>query len=167
MMKLNQKQDNWTLRSLSQETGIARASIHRSLKRLETAGLFRAQNRHINTARVESFLLHSTQFLFPPKFEGITRGTPTAWGAQSLADLLAPEEELPPVWPDPHGTTRGIALQPIYKQIVEVSKNDPDLADQIKLVDALRAGSPRVNELAAKLLHENLYPRKNNELSAT
>jgi hypothetical protein len=87
---------------------------------------------------------------------GETRGIPTAWAAAPLAAELAPSSDLPPVWPDPMGHVRGIALDPLHDSVSGISRRDPALAERLALVDALRLGDARVRGLAASLLRERL-----------
>ena len=94
-----------------------------------------------------------------PRRGGETRGIPTAWSASPLAGELAPTSELPPVWPDPMGDVKGIALQPLHHSAPEIARRDPALAERLALVDALRLGDARVRGLAAKLLRRRLPDR--------
>ena len=80
----------------------------------------------------------------------------SAWAAPPLADELAPPSDLPPVWPDPHGRQRGIAVTPIHPSVPELSRRDPELAERLALIDAIRMGDARVRALATKLLGQRL-----------
>ena len=155
LLKLASKRDRWTLRSLESEIAISRSVIHRSLGRLAQAGLLDATHR-VNVAQAEEFLIHGMRYVFPPIQQGATRGNPTAWAAAPLEDELAPSNDLPPVWPDPEGETRGIALQPLHPAASEIYHRDKKLTEQLALLDALRLGSPRIRGLAAKLLREHI-----------
>jgi hypothetical protein len=152
LLKLAGLSGDWTIRSLEAETGIPRAGIHRSIQSLAAAGLYDASRRRVNLSQAEEFLVHGVKYLFPPERGGETRGFPTAWAAPSLARRLAGGDELPPVWPDSKGTKRGIALEPVHQAAAEIARRDPDLAERLALVDALRLGDARVRKLAASLL---------------
>lgn len=156
LLKVAGKPADWTVRSLEAETGLARAGIHRSLQRLSAAGLYDAPRRRANLTQAEEFLVHGVKYLFPPTLGGETRGIPTAWAAAPLAEQLAPSSELPPVWPDPKGKQRGIALEPLHRAAAEIARRDPALAERLALVDALRLGDARTRRLAAELLHKRL-----------
>jgi len=147
---------NWTVRSLEADLGVARAGVHRSLQRLSAAGLYDLERRRTNLSQAEEFLVHGVKYLFPPQLSGETRGTPTAWAAPPLMDELAPQDDLPPVWPDAQGGQRGIALAPLHAAVPELARRDPDLGERLALVDALRMGDARVRGLAAKLLGQRL-----------
>ena len=120
------------------------------------AGLLDALSRRVNVAQGEEFLVHGVKYVFPAVLGGETRGIPTAWAAPPLAEQLAPSNDLPPVWPDPRGDIRGIALEPLHDSAPEIARRDPALAERLALIDAIRLGDPRIRGLATKLLHERL-----------
>jgi hypothetical protein len=147
---------DWTVRSLEAAIGISRAGVHRSLQRLSAAGLYDLDRRRANVSQVEEFLVHAVKYLFPPELGGETRGVPTAWAAAPLAGELAPQSDLPPVWPDPLGNQRGIAVRPLHPAAAEIARRDPALGERLALVDGLRMGDARVRGVAADLLHQRL-----------
>jgi hypothetical protein len=156
LLRLAGRGDGWTLRSLEGELGLSRAGVHRSLQRLSAAGLYDLERRRANISQAEEFLVHAVKYLFPPELGGETRGIPTAWAAAPLAGELAPQGDLPPVWPDPHGRQRGIALTPLHPAVPALAQRDPDLGERLALIDAIRMGDARVRSLAAKLLAQRL-----------
>lgn len=85
-----------------------------------------------------------------------TRGIPTAWAALPLADELAPPSDLPPVWPDPEGRQRGIAVAPLHPSVPKLARRDRDLVERLALIDAIRMGDARIRGLATKLLSTRL-----------
>jgi hypothetical protein len=156
LLKLAGHGEDWTVRSLEADLGIPRAGVHRSLQRLATAGLYDLDRRRTNLSQAEEFLVHAVKYLFPPELGGETRGIPTAWAAPPLMNELAPQNDLPPVWPDPKGRQRGIAVAPLHPAAPELARRDPDLAERLALVDAIRMGDARVRGVASKLLVERL-----------
>lgn len=156
LLKLAGQDEAWTVRSLEAEIGIPRAGVHRSLQRLSAAGLYDLDRRRTNRSQAEEFLVHAVKYLFPPELNGEARGIPTAWAAQPLADELAPQSDLPPVWPDPHGSQRGIALTPLHPAVPQLARRDPELAERLALLDAIRMGDARIRSLATKLLSRRL-----------
>jgi hypothetical protein len=156
LLKLAGQDQDWTVRSLEAELGIPRAGGHRSLQRLSGAGLYDLDRRRTNLSQAEEFLVHAVKYLFPPEMSGETRGVPTAWAAPPLADQLAPSSDLPPVWPEPRGRQRGIAMTSLHPAVPELSRRDPELAERLALIDAIRMGDARVRGLATKLLGQRL-----------
>ncbi|MCC7172374.1 MAG: hypothetical protein IT459_18150 [Planctomycetes bacterium] len=80
----------------------------------------------------------------------------TAHAAAPLRDLIDAGTDPPPVWPDPEGTDRGEALEPLYRSVPAVARRDPKLYEILCLVDAIRAGRARERALAEKLLRERI-----------
>jgi hypothetical protein len=146
----------WTVRSLEAEIGIPRSVIQRSLVRLEQAALLGEGRRLVNKGRAEELLVHGVKYVFPPVRGGETRGVPTAWAAPPLHEEFAESRELPPVWPDPLGTVRGIALEPLHDSVPEISRRDQALTELLALTDGIRLGDARVRGVAEKLLRERL-----------
>ncbi len=156
LLKLAGHGDEWTVRSLEADLGIPRAGVHRSLQRLGVAGLYGLDRRRTNLSQAEEFLVHGVKYLFPPELGGETRGMSTAWAAPPLSDELAPSSDLPPVWPDPEGRQRGIAVAPLHPAVPHLSRRDPDLGERLALTDAIRMGDARVRGVATKLLGKRL-----------
>lgn len=156
LLKLTADPPSWTVRSLEAELGIPRSVIQRSLVRLEQAGLLEQGRRRANNGCAEEFLVSGLRYVFPPVRGGETRGVPTAWAAPPLQDKLANSGELPPVWPDPLGSLRGIALEPLHDSAPGISRRDPALAELLALTDGLRLGDARVRGLAEELLRARL-----------
>jgi len=156
LLKLTADPPSWTVRSLEVELGIPRSVIQRSLVRLEQAALLEQGRRRANNGRAEEFLVHGLRYVFPPVRGGETRGVPTAWAAPPLEDKLADSGELPPVWPDPLGSVRGIALEPLHDSAPGISRSDPALAELLALADGLRLGDARARGVAEELLRPRL-----------
>lgn len=156
LLRLMAGSSAWTVRSLEAEIAIPRSVIQRSLVRLEQTGLLEDRRRRVNVGRAEELLVHAVKYIFPPVRGGETRGVPTAWAAPPLRDKLVDSGELPPVWPDPMGSVRGIALEPLYGAAPEISRRDPALTELLTLTDGLRVGDARVRGIAEELLRVRL-----------
>jgi DNA-binding transcriptional MocR family regulator len=157
LLKLSGEPSDWTVRTLAEDTGIARSVVHRAVKRLAAAGLLDEPRRRINVSQGEEFLIHAVRYVFPATLEGESRGIVTAWAAEPLVSHIAsPPEALRPVWPDPHGDVRGLALRPLHPAVPEAARRDSVLGGSLALVDALRLGDARVRGVAADLLRERL-----------
>lgn len=83
-------------------------------------------------------------------------GIPTAHAAPPLLAQIAPSPEPPPVWPAFEGSTRGIALIPIYPSAPAAALRDAALYENLALFDALRAGNARERALAQSLFEVQL-----------
>ena len=81
-------------------------------------------NEKLNLSALEEFLIHGVKYAFPAARGGITRGMPTSYAAEPLCRLIKAGSEPVPVWAEPTGTTRGIALAPLDKTVPEATKRD-------------------------------------------
>lgn len=142
-----------TLKAIAAETGLAVSAVHRSVAELREAQLIDA-SRAPQLAQIDEFAAHSLRFLFPPRMGGETRGTPTAWAASPLREQLASPVGEPLVWPDAHGRTRGIGLEPFHPAVPEAARRNPAVGERLALMDALRLGDARVRGLAREELRK-------------
>jgi DNA-binding Lrp family transcriptional regulator len=146
----------WTFDQIAHELGLSASAVHRSVDRAAAAGLYRSSAKEVNRPALIEFLLHGIRYVFPPKWGGEARGIPTAWAARPLSNELSHSGSSPPVWPDPHGTVRGIALEPLHPAAPDAVRRDKELGLLLALVDALRIGGARERNLAAKQLKKRL-----------
>ena len=136
------------LPDLSSAVSLGLGPVHRSLSRLEDAGLV-SSRRRAQFAQADEFFAHALRYVFPPRMKGETRGIPTSWAAPPLRERLAsPEESLPLVWAHPSGSARGIELEPLHAVVPEVALRSPELYELLALIDALRSGDARIRGLA-------------------
>jgi len=147
-----------TLPSLSEALHLSVATVHRSAKRLQSAGLL-DMDRNVRLAQADEFFAHALQYLFPPHFGGESRGVPTAWAAPPLRDELTTAEGPPPVWPHSDGGSRGIALDPLHDVVPDLASRDAELYERLALVDALRIGDARIRNLALDELRRRYRAR--------
>jgi len=144
-----------TYAQLSQELGISASEIHAAVRRSMEAGLVGSDTRAPLRKPLEDYLLHGVRYAFPAMLGSISRGMPTAYAAPPLSAQIT-SDDLPPVWPDPEGTVRGLALEPLYRTVPRAAKSDPKLYELLALVDALRVGRARERKLAEKELKQRL-----------
>jgi len=155
LLKLAGSPKDRSVRALASSLGLDVASVHRALDRLEQARLVNAK-RTVNRSNAEEFLIHGLKYQFPVRQGGLTRGRPTAWAAPPLDGEIAQVDEPPPIWPDPTGAVRGLAVLPLHDKAPAAAGNDPALAGQLALIDAIRLGDGRIRSLASKKLAKTL-----------
>lgn len=148
--------EDWTVRAIGASVGLDPAGAHRSLRRLDEVRLVDVKRQRVNRSSTEELLIHGLKYVFPGRQTGMSRGMPTAWAAPPLSDELAATGEPPPVWPDPDGDVRGLALEPLHEKAPEVARRDPESARRLALIDAIRIGDGRVRSLAETLLSRSL-----------
>ena len=164
----------WTYAELSEELSSSPSQVFRSVRRAETAHLLSAPQvptmRPLDGAPVgesgvflfpiknnlREFLIHGVKYAFPVERGGPTRGVPTAEAAAPLIAHFGSGFAMPPVWPYPAGSTRGLAFSPLSKNAPEAALRDPKLYELLTLVDAIREGRAREREFAIRALSARL-----------
>lgn len=105
----------------------------------------------------QQLVLRRLRVIAPAPLGELTRGVPAAWAAQPIATTIRqPKSESPPVWPDPLGAVRGQTLQPLHPAAAQASRDTPQLASLLSIIDSLRAGDTRVRKVAAAALRDML-----------
>jgi hypothetical protein len=140
---------------LSQELGISASEIHAAVRRGIAAGLIDPESRLPLRKPLQDYLLHGVRYAFPAKLGPVVRGLPTAYAARPLSDKIS-SNDLPPVWPDPEGDIRGVAVEPLYGSVAKAAKRDSLLYELLALVDALRIGRARERNLAEEELKQRI-----------
>lgn len=156
LLKLAIQTRGWTFERIADELGLSTSAVHRSVERAAHAGLYRSSSKEPNRPPLVEFLEHGIRFAFPPVWEGEARGMPTAWAAPPLSNEIAQSGRNPPVWPDPRGSSRGIALKPLHPVVPKAARRDKELGELLALVDALRIGGARERDLAARQLKKRI-----------
>lgn len=111
-----------------------------------------------NPGNLKEFLIHGVKYVFPAKRGGPTRGIPTAEAASPLAKHFSQDFALPPVWPHPNGSVRGIEFSPLHKSVPQAALRDQGLYELLALVDAIREGRAREREIAIRELIARIDP---------
>ena len=137
---------------------LSMSEVHGALKRVEQARLLAFEDKRpsIITPNFREFLFHGARYAFPAARGTMLAGIPTAYAAPPLNALIAPSADPPPVWPHAEGSTRGIALIPLYPTAPAAALRNARLYENLALFDALRSGNARERSLAQKLLEERV-----------
>ena len=155
-LKLFLADSDLTFSELAEELCMSASEVHGAVKRLKNARLIEPNSRRVRVKALREFLNGGVPYVFPAHTGALTRGMATAWGAPVLRDLIRGKESEIPVWPDPNGKQRGVALEPLYRSASGAAKKDPKLYDLLALVDALRSGRARERSLASKEINSRL-----------
>ena len=97
--------------------GMSASEVHAAERRLSEARLFDLATKTVKRDALYRFLVHGVPFAFAVSPKEVTRGIPTAWAAPALSEHFVVSEELPPVWPDPHGECQGVAVKPFFNML--------------------------------------------------
>ena len=141
---------------LGGKIGLSASTLHRSVTRLIDAGLLTHQ-REVRRRDLRDLLLHGVRYVYYVKPGEPTRGVPTAFATSPLDKIVSAGDSIP-VWPDPEGSARGYAVEPLDERVPEAARRDPGLYELLALVDAIRIGRPREHALAAQELSLRLTP---------
>ena len=141
---------------VASDLGLSPSEVHGAIKRLRGSRLVQgpALKDKPNISALEEFLVHGLKYAFPAEHGEVTRGIPTSYAAEPLKSEIAISNDLPPVWPWHDGDTRGLGLEPLYKNVPRAALRDPALYQLLALVDAIRDGRARERNLAERdLVH--------------
>lgn len=139
---------------LGQAIGISASQAHAASKRAIASGILRADMTVRQSALLE--VLVALKYYFPAERGGEARGIPTAHAAPPLDEHIRDNHELTPVWPHPEGHVRGLSCEPIYKTAPTAALRNKDLYEYLALIDALRIGNAREQQLARQILTSRL-----------
>ncbi|MFP4220589.1 MAG: hypothetical protein ACLFM4_09090 [Phormidium sp.] len=157
LLKVHCWQGNWTYEQLALSLKTSTSVVYESLRRCEVSRLYHRNHRRVMRGALLEFLVHGVKYVFPATVGNLKRGIPTAHSAEPLKSLLVVSEPMPYVWAFPRGKVKGQEIKPLYKQLSEVIEDDRRFYEIVCLVDALRIGKVREQELAIAVLKERLY----------
>lgn len=146
----------YSVRALAAATGISKSQVSLALARCYANGLASIDRMtelpRVNIIAFGEFVVYGLKYVFPPVRGALTRGIGTAWAAPVLENTIVSGGEMPLVWPDGRGNTKGQALEPIYKTVPMAVRKDPMLYNFLALTDSIRAGQAREKAAATDLL---------------
>ncbi|MBV6423398.1 MAG: hypothetical protein NAOJABEB_01191 [Steroidobacteraceae bacterium] len=147
-----------TYPELAAFSGLSMSEVHGALKRAEAARLliFDIKRPRILLPAFKEFLFHGAKYAFPATRGSMVAGVPTAHAAAPLSAHISPSADPPPVWPSIAGTTRGMALLPLYPSAPAAALRSTALYENLALFDAIRAGNARERTLAKRFFEERL-----------
>ena len=134
------------------------SEVHAASKRAISARLAVKNGKSIlpNILNLEEFLIHGIQYVFVPDRGELVLGIPTAHASTVMKSYFVDDGNPPPVWPDPEGKVSGESFSPLYKSAPKAAMNDSKLYDLLALVDAIRCGRAREQEIAKKELRKRM-----------
>lgn len=151
---LRHRAGEWTVRMLARELHMPLATVQRSLGRLGATPAFDPELRHVDIAGCEELFEHALAFVAPTSPGQRARGMPTAWALPTLTRRLRVPADAPqPVWPQPRGRVRGVAVRPLHAGVPALAAADPEMHELLALTDAARLGDPKIAKRALGLLH--------------
>ena len=150
----------FSVRSLERYTGISKSQVNLSLNRMYDVGLAKIGsdmgNPKVNKQALLEFIVYGIRYVFPARAGELTRGIATSIAAPVLKKQLMSSGELIPVWPDAHGKDKGLAVEPLHKNVMQAIKNDDLMYSLLALTDAIRIEQVRTRKIAIDKLTELL-----------
>ncbi|MCK5893413.1 MAG: MarR family transcriptional regulator [Endozoicomonadaceae bacterium] len=149
----------YTARALAEETGISKSQINTALNRCIAVGLAKRDRKtgapRANTKALFEFIVYGLKYVFPARAGELTRGITTAFAAPVLNEKLMSAGELPLVWSDAKGNTKGQSVEPLFKSVTYAVRRDPEMYALLALIDSIRLGQPREAGLAIDQLKQH------------
>lgn len=146
----------WQYKDLAEALHISPSEVSESLNRSMLAGMINDQKRKVLRQSFREFILHGLHYVFPALPGSMANGIYTAHSHQWMSNQF--QSEMQYVWPYPRGGVRGLAIEPLYPDVVYAVQNDHQLYKMLALMDVLRVGRARelkvaVSELEKMILH--------------
>ena len=157
-VRLLEKRGLWNQLKLAQEVGVSPSEVAFSLERLKRHNLLNEDKKSIKRAALVEFLVHGLKYVFPGELGAPARGLPTGVSF-ALKKMRVPDDRMI-VWSDQDGKVRGSSLAPLYESVPFAVKNDDELHMLLALIDVLRIGGARENNLASKQLEQRILNDK-------
>jgi len=142
-------------KELASSLHISASEISESLERCRLARLVNSSKKRVNILTFLEFLIHGVKYVYPVIPLGVVRGLPTASSSSPLKEKLSQTADSF-VWQYKEGKIRGQAIVPLYPSVPKAVLEDEELHVLLALVDAIRIGNSREQEIAVKELEEIL-----------
>lgn len=145
---------SWMMKDLAHSLGISSSEVSESLNRSVLSGFIDPSKKNVFRKSLLEFLQHGLKYVYPQRPGTITRGIPTAHSAPPLKNHFKSEENF--VWPSAQGNERGLAIEPLYPGVIQAVQNDKQLYELLILLDAIRVGKVREQQMAMDYLEKKL-----------
>ena len=154
---LKERNQESSVRSISETTGISVSEISKGAKRLKAARLLVERDRKlfIESKALFEWLGYGVRYAYANESTGYGRGMETSWNCPLLESEMVPPSP-PIVWPVSGGNTEGAFIKPIHEAVPFAAKHDDQLYQMMSLIESIRMGKPRELEIARNLLLELL-----------
>ena len=155
LLKMAAMQDKtWYMKDIAYDLGISGSEVTESINRSVLAGFLAANKKTLMRNALVEFLVHGLKYVFPQKPGAMVRGIATAHSAFPLNKFITSEDKF--VWAWAEGNDRGFSITPLHLNVPKACLNDPRLYEMLSLVDALRIGKTREQQIAINELKSRL-----------
>lgn len=141
-----------TLAILAGDLHASPSQVYAATRRLELAGILKADQRATNPRALLEFLIGGVRYAFPVPRGALALGVPTAYSAAPLNAVVDAVDVV--VWPAAklQDVVRGFSLTPLYPRAASLRERDPVTYRALTVVDALRLGDQRLRQHAREAL---------------
>ncbi|MGI8599085.1 MAG: hypothetical protein ACR2KB_07495 [Chitinophagaceae bacterium] len=147
LLKIIAKNSNpWLYKDLANELYISQSEISESLARSTLAGFFNNNTKTVYRLNVMEFIEHGLHYVFPVLPAAMVNGIPTAHSHPFMKKHF--QTDLEYVWPESKGKIRGLAIEPLYRDVPKAVLQDENLYKMLSLIDVIRVGKVREWKMA-------------------
>lgn len=143
---ISKRNSSWQNKDLAGELFISQSEISDSLNRSLVAGLINGDKKKVHRKSLLEFVVHGLHYVFPVIPGSLVNGIYTAHSHPFMRKHFT--SDVGYVWPEMRGEFRGLAIEPLYKDVVKAVKLDPDLYKMLALLDVIRVGKVREIKIA-------------------
>jgi predicted transcriptional regulator len=145
----------WRNIDIANALNLSPSEVSEALNRSKIAMLIDGKKKHVNINSLKEFLIYGLKYVFPVEPGAIVRGIPTAHSAPPISENISQGRDIY-VWPYAKGTTRGQAIDPLYKTIPEAAQKDKSFYELLAITDAFRVGRAREIKIAIEELEKRM-----------
>ena len=133
---------------------ISVSEVSESLYRSHIAGLVDESRKKVYRQSLMEFIQYGLHYVFPQFPGSMVTGIPTAHSYPFYQSLF--KSEMNYVWQDEDGKMRGLAIEPLYKNVIYAVKKDETLYKLLASIDIIRVGRTREMKVAIEELRKNI-----------
>jgi hypothetical protein len=149
------KHQDWKNSDLAYSLQISASEISEVLNRCKIGGLVDAKKRKVHINSFKEFLIYGLKYVFPVEPGALVRGIPTAHSAYPINEQITSGNDIY-VWPYAKGNQRGQAIEPLYKTLPAVIKDDSLFYELLVITDTIRIGRSREIKIAIEELEKRI-----------
>lgn len=141
-------EEPWRHVDLAQHLNLSQSEVSEALNRCQLSGLISPDKKSVVRTSLLEFLVYGLKYTFPVELGPICFGIPTAHSTSPLDKKIVSKKDEQYVWPAMDGEVKGHSIRPLYKKIPDAAKKDKKFHELLALVDAIRVGRAREQNLA-------------------
>jgi hypothetical protein len=149
------KNKEWKVTELAAALFLSQSEVSKALERLVFSGLLDESKRIPSKNAIFDFIVNAVKYSFPVHPGRILKGIPTSHSANPLKSKIVSDDKY--IWPHLKGTVKGESIEPLYPKASEAALADSKLYEMLALIDSLRVGKVREQEIAKEELKKRIF----------